>query len=81
MSTLTQHTCAIYAFTHQFMQTIILWRIAVKFVQDGTLGQTYESAPTGDYHKFNGASDWVSTEQYFRKGMLAFHYGSRILFG
>ena len=28
------------------MQTIILWRIAVRSVQDGTLGQTYESAPT-----------------------------------
>ena len=32
------------------MQTIMLWRIAVRSVQHGTLGQTYESAPTGGYH-------------------------------
>ncbi len=39
----------------KFMQTIIRWRVAARFVQDGTVGQTYESAPTGGYHKFNGA--------------------------
>ena len=37
------------------MQTIILWRVAVGFVQDGTVGRTCESAPTVGYHKFEGA--------------------------
>ena len=38
------------------MQTIILWRIAIIVMQNGTLGQTCESAPTVGYHKFNGTS-------------------------
>ncbi len=32
---------------------------AVAVVQNGTLGRTCESAPTGGYYKFNGASGSV----------------------
>ena len=41
------------------MGTKTKWRIAVAFVQNVTLGQTYKSAPTGGYHKFDGAGGWV----------------------
>ena len=59
----------LYIHPSNVMQTIILWRIAVRSGRDGTLGQTYKSAPTVGYHKFSGASGQVSAERYFREGM------------
>ena len=39
-------------------------------MRNGTLGRTYESAPTGGLQIFSAHSGSVGAERYFREGIL-----------
>ena len=56
MSVLTRCVCKNNPFIHFVYGNQNQMAQAVAVMQNGTLGRTYESAPTVDCHKFNGAS-------------------------